>query len=179
MQKTQYPKEQFPSLFQGLGKLEQPYTIQLQEDTRPFALSTLCRVAIPLLQPVQQELERMERIGVISRVNRPTDWCPGMVVVPKASGKVCICVDLAKLNESVKRERSIQYLPSSRPWYSWHEQSSSPNLTPTRGSGKYPLNQLHPFYQPSPHPLATTASIAYHSASHQRQSTSCGGCPKC
>ena len=27
-----------------------------------------------------------------------------MVVVPKSNGKVCICVDLTKLNESVCRE---------------------------------------------------------------------------
>ena len=40
VQKMQDPKEQFPSLFKGLGKLEQPYMIQLQEDAKPFALST-------------------------------------------------------------------------------------------------------------------------------------------
>ena len=47
----------------------------------------------------------MESMGVITRVNQPTEWCAGMVVVPKASGKVRICVDLTKLNESVRRER--------------------------------------------------------------------------
>ena len=103
--RTMTPKDQFPSLFQGLGKLEEPYTIQLREDARPFALATPRRVAIPLLKSVQQELERMESMGVISRVNQPTEWCAGMVVVPKASGKVRICVDLTKLNESVRRER--------------------------------------------------------------------------
>ena len=96
---TQTPREQFPSLFQGLGKMEQPYTIQLNDGAKPFALSTPRRVAIPLLKSVQQELESM---GVISRVHQPTEWCAGMVVVPKASGTVRICVDLTKLNE---RER--------------------------------------------------------------------------
>ena len=105
VQKTQDPKKQFPSLFQGLGKPKQPYTIQLQEDAGSFALSTPRRAAIPLLQPVQQELERLGRIGGISRVNQPTERCAGMVVVPKACGKVCICIDLTKLNESVQRER--------------------------------------------------------------------------
>ena len=99
------PKEQFPSLFQGLGKLEQPYKIELQDDAKPYALSTPRRVAIPLLKSVEQELDRMESMGVITRVSQPTDWCAGMVVVPKSSGKVRICVDLTKLNESVRRER--------------------------------------------------------------------------
>ena len=98
-------KEQYPSLFQGLGKLKGEYSIELRDDTQPFALATPRRVAIPLLKRVQQELERMERMKVITRVNQPTDWCAGMVVVPKTNGRVRICVDLTRLNESVKRER--------------------------------------------------------------------------
>lgn len=47
----------------------------------------------------------MEQLGVIARVEQPTDWCAGMVVVPKPNGKVRICVDLTKLNRSVRRER--------------------------------------------------------------------------
>ena len=40
-------------------------------------------------------------MGAISRVDKPTNWCSGMVVVPKSDGSVRICVDLTKLNESV------------------------------------------------------------------------------
>ena len=47
----------------------------------------------------------MEKLGVIVRVNEPTDWCAGMVVVPKPNGQVRICVDLTRLNDSVCRER--------------------------------------------------------------------------
>ena len=46
----------------------------------------------------------MEKLGVISKVDKPTLWCAGMVVVPKKSGDVCICVDLKPLNEYVLRE---------------------------------------------------------------------------
>ena len=34
----------------------------------------------------------------------PTQWCSGMVPVPKANGSVRICVDLTQLNKSVQRE---------------------------------------------------------------------------
>ena len=71
----------------------------------PFSLMTPRRVAIPLMPAVKAELERMERMGVISSVEEPTEWCARMVVVPKAQGKVRICVDLTKLNNSVRRER--------------------------------------------------------------------------
>ena len=99
------PVTQFPALFEGLGKLEGPYTIQLKEGAKPFALSTPRRIAVPLLPAVKRELQRMEKLGVIRKIDDPTEWCAGMVVVPKANGKVRICVDLTKLNQSVKRER--------------------------------------------------------------------------
>ena len=102
---SQGPWEEFPSLFKGLGKLNQPYTIKLHPDATPFSQSVVRRVAIPLMQPVKEELERMEQLGVIARVEQPTDWCAGLVVVQKPNGKVRICVDLTKLNESVRRER--------------------------------------------------------------------------
>ena len=50
---------------------------------------------------VQTELQRMQSLGVISPVEEPTPWCAAMVVVPKDSGAVRICVDLKSLNESV------------------------------------------------------------------------------
>ena len=81
-------KEEFPSLLQGLGKLEGEYTIELREDAELFSLSTTRRVAIPLLDRVHQELQRMEELGVIARVNEPTEWCSNMVVVPKDNAKV-------------------------------------------------------------------------------------------
>jgi hypothetical protein len=56
---------------------------------------------------VKAELMRMEQAGVISRVTKPTDWCAGMVVVPKINKAVRICVDLTKLNRCVKRERHL------------------------------------------------------------------------
>ena len=43
-------------------------------------------------------------LGVIRPVHEATEWCAGMVVVPKADGKICIGVDFTKLNESVCRE---------------------------------------------------------------------------
>ena len=46
----------------------------------------------------------MEAMGVISKVDQPTPWCAGMVVVPKKLGAVRICVDLKPLNESVSWE---------------------------------------------------------------------------
>ena len=46
----------------------------------------------------------MESLGIISKVDTPTSWCAGMVVVPKKDKTVRICVDVKPLNTSVLRE---------------------------------------------------------------------------
>ena len=102
--------EMFPSLFTGLGRLKDSYCIKLKQGAQPFALSASRRIPIPLLPKVKQELERMTKLGVITEVTEPTDWCAGMVIVPKPNGQVRICVDLTKLNANVCRERHV--LPS-------------------------------------------------------------------
>ena len=76
--------DQFPSLFTGLGTFKgDNYVIQLKPDAKPFALHTPRNVPIPLRTKVQAELSRMQSLGVISPVEEPTEWCAGMVVVPK------------------------------------------------------------------------------------------------
>ena len=95
--------ERFPKLFQGLGTLDEPYHIKLKANATPFALFTARNVPLPLLNKVKEHLANMEATGVISRVEVPTDWCAGMVVVPKKNGDLRICVDLKPLNEAVLR----------------------------------------------------------------------------
>ena len=94
--------EQNPSLFTGLGNLRGKY--ELKPDAQPFALYTTRNVPFPLREKVQKELDRMESLGVISKVEKPSTWCAGMVVVPKKSGAIRICVDYRALNENVLRE---------------------------------------------------------------------------
>ena len=70
---VQGPAAEFPQLFKGLGKLNHPYSIKLQPDAIPFFQCIVRRVVIPLMQSVKEELERMERLGVITKVEQPTD----------------------------------------------------------------------------------------------------------
>ena len=95
--------KQFPKVFKGLGTIGEEYEIKLKENAEPYALYVPRNVPIPLRSKVKVELERMEDLGVISKVETPSKWCAGMVVVPKKTGTVRICVDLKPLNESVLR----------------------------------------------------------------------------
>lgn len=59
---------------------------------------------IPLLPKVKEKLETLVSMGVIERVEDPTEWCSPLVTVPKFDNDIRICVDLTSLNRSVKRE---------------------------------------------------------------------------
>ena len=94
----------YPSLFTGLGKMKYEYTIRLKEGAKPFCLTTPRRVALPLQKKVKEEIRRMVNLGVKAAVDKPTDWCPPIVVVPNPNGDVRIRVDLTRLNKEVCRE---------------------------------------------------------------------------
>ena len=92
--------ERYPTLFQGLGSLGEPYDIQLKPDAQPYALFTSRNIPLPLRSKVEQELKQMESLGIISKVDKPTPWCAGMVVVHKKNGAIRIYVDYtAKIKE--------------------------------------------------------------------------------
>ena len=103
-------RKDFPSLFRGLGNFGDPYEIHLKTGAVPHCIYTPRNVPLPLREKVKQELDQMEATGVIKKIETPTPWCAGMVVVPKKEGKIRICVDLKPLNESVLRE--IHPLPN-------------------------------------------------------------------
>ena len=84
--------------------MEDPYKIALNDDAQPLAINVPKRVYLPRMDNIRKELRRMEDAAVIGRIEQPTDWCAPMVVFPKKDD-VRICVDLTRLNESVRRER--------------------------------------------------------------------------
>jgi hypothetical protein len=97
-------KQKYPYLFRELGQLGGEYRCSLNENAQPYALSVLRRVPIPLLPKVKSELEGMEKAGVICKEDESTDWCAGMVCIPKSDNNVRICIDLTQLNKNVRRE---------------------------------------------------------------------------
>ena len=95
----------YPSLFTGLGTLiSRNIYYKIVSRCSSICLVYPKNIPLPLRQKIQNELKRMENLGVISRVDEPTQWCAGIVVAPKKDTSVRICVDFRQLNKSVLRE---------------------------------------------------------------------------
>ena len=57
-----------------------------------------------LCSKVKAELEKMEEMKIISKVDKPTKWVNSIVIVTKPSGDVRICLDPRNLNKAIRRE---------------------------------------------------------------------------
>ena len=92
----------FFKLFSGHGYLTGEYEIQLIKDAVPHVLTTLSQVPLPLMKPVINQT--LEREGIISKVECPTNWCAGILVLlkPIIRRTHTVCAYLSHFNKSIQ-----------------------------------------------------------------------------
>ena len=95
-------KQNYPTCFQGLGKLPYECQIALKPDAVPVQRPSR-RPPIQLRQKIRDELKRMEELGVIKKMSQPTDWVSNITYVTKSNGSLRICLDPRDLNKNIKR----------------------------------------------------------------------------
>ena len=66
-------------LFEGLGKLSEPFSITLNPDVKPIQVPPN-RYAAPKLPIIKGALDKLIQTGQLVRVNEPTAWISNMVV---------------------------------------------------------------------------------------------------
>ena len=62
------------------------------------------RVPVALRQPLKEELQRMENLGVIEKTAQPIDWVHSLVIAKKKKNKIRVCMDPTNLNQAVRCE---------------------------------------------------------------------------
>ncbi len=103
---TQYPPE-FECLFSGIGKLRgKTVKLHIDPDVSPKQQPHR-RIPFHVRSDVEKELQRLEDLDIIEKVDGPTPWISPIVVVPKKSGEVRICIDMREANRAVKREKHL------------------------------------------------------------------------
>ena len=95
--------QKYTQVFTGLGRLEKPYHIEVDPTVTPV-VNPPRTVPAALRDRVKEELDDMERRGVVRKVEEPTDWVNSMAIVEKPNGSLRICLDPRHLNKAIKRE---------------------------------------------------------------------------
>ena len=94
--------QEYPDCFQGVGCFEGEYHITLDKSVPPVVHPPR-RVPVALQQPLRQEIDRLLDLGIIAKVDRPTDWVNSCVCVTKSDGSIRLCLDPKDLNQAIKR----------------------------------------------------------------------------
>ncbi|XP_063635107.1 uncharacterized protein K02A2.6-like [Cydia splendana] len=98
--------ENYKELFDDkiIGTLSGPdYKIKLKENAQGKVES--CRkVPISLHESLKRELDKMEKLQVISKITEPTEFVSNIVIVKKPNGKIRVCLDPGNLNNCIMRE---------------------------------------------------------------------------
>ena len=93
----------FQVLFEdGLGAFPGSAHLEIDEEVPPVKLP-LRKVPLAVKEDLENELKRLEHLGVIVREERPTEWVSSLVVARKANGKIRVCIDPKPLNKALKR----------------------------------------------------------------------------
>uniref|UniRef100_A0A669EUY2 Gypsy retrotransposon integrase-like protein 1 n=1 Tax=Oreochromis niloticus TaxID=8128 RepID=A0A669EUY2_ORENI len=86
-----------------LGRLPVTYRMTLNPDVKPV-VRPAHRIPLAMKDRVKAELDRMEKLGVITPVSEPTDWVSSMVATnKKGKDEIRICINPRDLNTALKR----------------------------------------------------------------------------
>ena len=94
----------FDNVFNGIGCFEGTFLLQLKPDSKPYQAPQRC-VAYMLQKPLKDELDQLQKLDRITPlgVDKTVEWCNSFVLVPKANGKVRLCLDPVRLNQALIR----------------------------------------------------------------------------
>ena len=94
----------YSTVFEGLGCLDQPYHIKIDDTVQPIICPPR-NIPVALRERVRDEIDRMEKLGILKKVEEPTAWVSSLVVVEKhKTGKLRLCLDPRHLNKAIQRE---------------------------------------------------------------------------
>ena len=94
---------EYADVFQGeIGTFQG--TAHLEVDPQVPAVQTPIRkVPVAMKTRLKEELDRLEMLGVVEKLETPTDWLSALVTVKKTNGKIRICLDPKPLNKALRR----------------------------------------------------------------------------
>ncbi|UYV69844.1 K02A2.6-like, partial [Cordylochernes scorpioides] len=97
------PEMEFEELFKGIGLIRNyKYKADFSEIPKNLPIKPARKIPFAIKDNVKKELDEMEALGIIKKVNHPTPISSHMVMVRK-DGKIRICLDPSDLNKILLR----------------------------------------------------------------------------
>lgn len=78
----QQVESEFPCLFSGLGSAKIVYKMLLHENST-LVIHPASQVPHALRAPLKADLDQMEKVGLITKAQQPSDWVSSLVIVLK------------------------------------------------------------------------------------------------
>ena len=85
------------SMFSGIWKFLGEYYITLHDDAYPF-IDTLYKGPLVMWPHIKEELNRLDKLSIITSVTEPMDWNSSLTYLSKASSKLQICLNPKDFN---------------------------------------------------------------------------------
>ena len=97
---TQRKHETYGKVFNGIGCFKGTFSLQLKLDSKPYQAPPR-HIAYVLQTLFKEELQQLQELDIIMPlgVDKTAEWCNSFVLVPKANGKVQLCLDPVQLNQ--------------------------------------------------------------------------------
>ena len=86
-----------------LGSFPGTVHLEVEENVTPV-ISQPRRVPNALRDKLKLELDRLQKLGVLEPVDKPTPWVNHLAVATKKNGDLRVCIDPKQLNSALKRE---------------------------------------------------------------------------
>ena len=92
----------FEDLFSGIGCFDGMFSLQVKPDNKLYQEPPR-HIAYALQKLFKEELERHQQQDIMTPlgIDEMAEWCNGFVLVSKSNGKVRLCLDPAKPNQTL------------------------------------------------------------------------------
>ena len=99
----------YEKYFGGVGKLKN-FKLKLHVDETVTAVAQpVRRIPFAMREKVEVKLQELLELDIIEPVEGQSSWVSPVVITPKQSGDIRLCVDMRHTNEAIIRERGIPY----------------------------------------------------------------------
>lgn len=98
-------KAKWPKVFEGIGKLR---GFKLKSHVDPnvsLVAQKLRRISFALCDKISAKIEELLKEDIMERMEGTITWASPVVVAPKPSTEIRLCVDMRCANEAIVRER--------------------------------------------------------------------------